>query len=155
MIQRIQSVYLSLVVLLSILILNGSYLTFTDTNRSVFGITLRGLFRSTDGIGNELIAKLLPVSALMILIPLLALVTILLFKNRKIQMLFTTIEIILSVVLILLSVYYSYIVISRYDTSIVAGFKMVIPVVILILSILAYRGIRKDDNLVKSYDRLR
>ena len=68
---------------------------------------------------------------------------------------FATIEIILSVVLILVSVYYSYIVISRYNTSIVAGFKMAVPVVILILSVLAYRGIRKDDNLVKSYDRLR
>jgi hypothetical protein len=29
------------------------------------------------------------------------------------------------------------------------------PVIQLILSILAFRGIKKDDQLVKSYDRLR
>jgi hypothetical protein len=32
---------------------------------------------------------------------------------------------------------------------------MVMPVIITIASILAYRGILKDDRLVKSYDRLR
>jgi hypothetical protein len=32
---------------------------------------------------------------------------------------------------------------------------MALPFLQLIFSILAYRGIKKDDQLVKSYDRLR
>jgi hypothetical protein len=32
---------------------------------------------------------------------------------------------------------------------------MILPLAILIFSILASRGIKKDDQLVKSYDRLR
>jgi hypothetical protein len=91
----------------------------------------------------------------MILIPVLALVTILLFKDRKIQVCCAYVEIILATGLVLASLFYSYLIIVRYNTSIVPGIKMAIPVAILILSILAYRGIRKDDRLVKSYDRLR
>ena len=37
----------------------------------------------------------------------------------------------------------------------VLNFRIVIPVVNLILLLLASRGIKKDDDLVKSYDRLR
>jgi hypothetical protein len=32
---------------------------------------------------------------------------------------------------------------------------VVLPVIYIILTLLAIRGIRKDENLVKSYDRLR
>jgi hypothetical protein len=57
--------------------------------------------------------------------------------------------------LILLAGYYSYVIISKYGGVLVLGVKMILPVVMLISSILAFRGIRKDDHLVKSYDRLR
>ena len=63
--------------------------------------------------------------------------------------------ILLVIAFIIASVLYSYIILTKYNAEIIPGFKMVIPVIQLILSILAYRGIRKDDALVKSYDRLR
>jgi hypothetical protein len=68
----------------------------------------------------------------------------------------------MSVVLILLSAIYiaalihvSINSISKFTATIIPGFKMIIPILILVFSILAYLGIRKDDRLVKSYDRLR
>lgn len=155
MIQRIQSVYLSLIFLLSILFMIGGFLTFTDTSGDVLLLKISGMFRSTGGQGFELIEKLLPLSAFTIGIPVLSLITIFLYKNRKIQMRLAYIGIILATGLIFVSGYYSYIVYSNYDVSVIAGVKMVIPVAILVLSLLAYRGIRKDDRLVKSYDRLR
>lgn len=155
MIQRIQSVYLSLIFLLSILFLKGSYLTFSDTSESEIKLTIGGMFRSTGGQEFELIEKLIPLSAFFIVIPLLSLITIFLYKNRKVQMRLAYIVIILAAGLILVSGYYSYIVCSSYDASVIVEVKMVIPVVTFLLSVLAYRGIRKDDRLVKSYDRLR
>jgi hypothetical protein len=61
----------------------------------------------------------------------------------------------LSAGLIIISIYYSYSVINRFDTKIIPGFKMVLPVLVFLFTLLAYRGIKKDDRLVKSYDRLR
>ena len=155
MIQRVQSIYLSLIILLSLLFLKGSYLTFSDSTGSVIKITFNGIIKSTGGQGSELLEKLLPLSAFIIVIPVLSLITIFLYKNRKIQMCFASIGIMIAAGLILVSGYYSFVVSSRYSVSIIAGAKMAIPVAILVLSIMAYRGIRKDDRLVKSYDRLR
>jgi uncharacterized membrane protein (DUF485 family) len=78
-----------------------------------------------------------------------------LFKNRKIQKVFSLILITLSLCLIILVAFYSWLLIKNYQTELVAGCKMAIPVIMLIASILAYRGISNDDRLVKSYDRLR
>lgn len=118
-------------------------------------VTFKGIIGDKGGEGVELIEKLLPLSAFMILIPALSLVTILLFKNRKIQLWFSLSLIIIVVGLIIISILYSSIVITQYDANIIPGFKIIIPVMLLVFALLAYRGIRKDDRLIKSFDRLR
>ncbi|MDP3002094.1 MAG: DUF4293 domain-containing protein [Bacteroidales bacterium] len=155
MIQRLQSLYLLLTTLLSLLFLNGSFLNFINKSGSVIKVTFNGIVRDTGGQGFELIEKLLPVSAFIILIPVFSLVTIFIFKNRKLQLWLASLVIILIVGFIFVTIFYSWFVITEYGAEIVPGFKMVIPVLILIFAILAYRGIRKDDRLIKSYDRLR
>jgi len=155
MIQRIQSLYLLLTTLLSLLFLKGSFLSFIEKSGSVIKVTFNGIIRDTGGQGFEQIEKLLPVSSLIILIPVLSLLTIFFFKKRKIQLWLALSVIILIVGFIFVLIYYSWIVITEYNAEIVPGFKMVIPVLMLIFSVLAYRGIRKDDRLVRSYDRLR
>jgi hypothetical protein len=52
-------------------------------------------------------------------------------------------------------VYFSLDISGKYNASLIPGIKLVLPVLMLVLSALAYRGIRNDDALVKSYDRLR
>jgi hypothetical protein len=81
--------------------------------------------------------------------------TIFIFKNRKIQLWFSLFLIILAAVFIIASIHLSLSIISKFEAKIIPGFKMVLPVLTLIISVLAYRGIKKDDQLVKSYDRLR
>jgi hypothetical protein len=44
---------------------------------------------------------------------------------------------------------------TKHSTEIVPGIKMALPFLMLISMILAYKGIKKDDDLVKGYDRLR
>jgi len=155
MIQRIQSLYLFLTTLLSLLFLNGSFLSFINKTGTVIKITFTSMVKSSEGQGIELINKLLPLSIIILLIPVLSLVTIFVFKKRNIQLLLSKILIGLVTGLILVSGYYSYIIITDYSGEIVPGVKMALPLIMLILSILAFRGIRKDDRLVKSYDRLR
>jgi peptidoglycan/LPS O-acetylase OafA/YrhL len=144
-----------LTILLSLLFLKGSFLNFIDKSGSVIKVTFKGIIGDKGGEGVELIEKLLPLSAFMILIPALSLVTILLFKNRKIQLWFSLSLIIIVVGLIIISILYSSIVITQYDANIIPGFKIIIPVMLLVFALLAYRGIRKDDRLIKSFDRLR
>jgi hypothetical protein len=155
MIQRIQSLYLFLTTILSVLFLNGSFLSFINKTGDVFNIGLINIVRSIQGQAPEAIGKVLPLTIIVILVAVISIVTIFLFKNRKIQLLLSGILTGLISVLILVSLYYSYSVISKYDSTFVPGIKMGLPFLQLIFSVLAFRGIKKDDQLVKSYDRLR
>lgn len=155
MIQRLQSLYLLLTTLLSLLFLNGSILSFINKSGSVLKLTFSNILKLTQGQPAELVEKLLPLSAIIILVPLVSLITIFLFKNRKLQMRMTIFLIALTIILILALVHVSMSIIAKFDASIVFGYKMILPVLLLLFAFLAYRGIKKDDQLVKSYDRLR
>jgi lipopolysaccharide export LptBFGC system permease protein LptF len=155
MIQRIQSVYLSVIALLSLFFFSGSFLSFSEKDGSIINVVFNGIFRVTAGKSPELIEKLIPLTALLLIIPLLSLVTVFLYKNRKLQMKLAIVLIVIIILIILAFVHVSMSVIAKFEASIIPEFKMILPVLMLILSILAFRGIRKDDQLVKSYDRLR
>ena len=155
MIQRIQSLYLSLIFFLSILFTRGSYLNFTNKTGSVIKISFRSIFRDSGLQGITEIEKIIPITIIIFLIPVVSLLTIFLYKNRKIQMWLSAILIVFITLFIIVSSYYAWFVITNFGTVLVPGLKMVVIAIMLTLAILAYRGIRKDDNLVKSYDRLR
>ncbi len=155
MIQRIQSIYLFLIAVLSGFLLTGSVINFIDKTGSVIKVAFTEIIKSTGGQGIDVLEKLLPLTILIIIIPVFSLMTIFLYKNRKVQLRLTLVMIILTATLLIAFVHVSLSVISKFEAHLVPGFKMIIPVIMLILSILAYRGIRKDERLVKSYDRLR
>lgn len=77
-------------------------------------------------------------------------VTIFLYKNRQQQQWLTAGGILLSVLLLVL-----YIKEMNRLTDPVLALSSVLPVVMLGSYIMALRGIRKDDKLVKSLDKLR
>lgn len=84
----------------------------------------------------------------------LSLATIFLFKNRKLQFVLGRINIILNFILLGLFVYWSLIVPGEANIS-EKGIGMFIPVVSIVLLVLANKAIKKDEDLVKSVDRLR
>jgi hypothetical protein len=155
MIQRIQSLFLLMTSLLSLLFLKGSYLTFFDNSGIAITLTLTGLFKTfaASESGNSGIALIILILA--VIIPLLSLATIFMFKRRNIQLLNTKILIALIVAFIAASIIYSINVISKFDASFGSWYKLAIPPLQLIFSVMAFKGIKKDDDLVKSYDRLR
>lgn len=155
MIQRIQSLYLLLTAVLSFLFLNVSFLNFIDRSGSLIKVTFTEIIRGTSTGEYELLENTYILSVFIFIIPLLSGVTVVLYKKRSIQMWLVRFIIILVVVFIIVSGLYAYVIMTKYDSNILPGFNMIIPFLQLIFSVLAYRGIRKDDDLVKSYDRLR
>lgn len=141
--------------LLSILFLSGSFLTFLNSSGTEITMNFNGIRESSVAGNPQMIRNLIPLSVIILIICILSFIAIFLFKKRKIQLKLTVSVILLAILFIGLMSFYAFWTTGKYQAKLVPGFKMFIPLLMLVFGILAYRGIRKDENLVKSYDRLR
>lgn len=155
MIQRIQSLYLLLTTFLPLLFLKGIFLKFINNAGTQVLFRFNGIFRGNTENEIALIRETVPVSVVVILIMVLALFALFLFRKRKIQKMATLATIVLTIFLVGLLVYYSWSATDGFQYTLVPGFRMFIPLLILLFEILAFLGIKKDEKLVSSYDRLR
>jgi len=155
MIQRIQSVYLFLTTVLAIIFLQGSFFNFIDKAGTSIKVTVSGIEQASAAQGFTVIEKLYPLTAALFIIALLSLTAIFIFRKRNIQLILVKILIALIVLLIIACAHSCYRIVTKYSMELVPGIKMAFPLLMLGFSFLAHRGIRKDDELVKSYDRLR
>ena len=139
MIQRIQSIYLFIVTALGI---TQCFLPFA----AVEGVSL--------GMGNCYIY-----AGLAAIVPIVALVSIFMFKKRILQMRLNSFNIILMVFQIISMVAYFF----YYKSNTVAEdvlpthilLPFALPIINIILTYLAIRAIGKDEALVRSLERLR
>jgi hypothetical protein len=155
MIQRMQTVYLLLTTILSIIFLNGHIIKFADGPKNVLYVGSDGIRIIDNTGGAETIWILLLLTLLIVLILLISLITAFLYRKRKIQMKLSAGLIVLVCLLILAAAYYYISVTIKYSGEIKPDINAIILPVMLLFSYLAYRGIRKDEKIVKSYDRLR
>ena len=82
---------------------------------------------------------------------LLVLSTILFFKNRKIQLLLNRIQLFLHLMtLVILSISFTF-----WEGFSSEDLWMLVPSSSILLLLLANKGIKKDDNLIRSLDRIR
>lgn len=167
MIQRIQSIYLVLAFICMALLLFFPIFSIEFSAAGTDTI-LETAYLNKDGVvtSNEIIANL-PLSYFYIGLALLSAICILLYKKRKRQLLITRLNLIVHVlfVLAIYAVYYfgeSFIVqeFNQRDYedvevifSMQLGFFFLIPPIAFIY--LAIRGIKRDENLINSLDRLR
>lgn len=144
MIQRIQSIYLLVVSLVS----GGLVFVFdfwkNENNQSVNMISL---------INNSDYFSLGIVTAFL-LIALLAFVSLVSFKKRLIQINLNRINILINLILFGFLVYHLLNISGEISFS-EKGIGSFLPLGSIVLLLLANRSIRKDENLVKSVDRLR
>jgi hypothetical protein len=155
MIQRIQSLFLLLTSLLSLLFLNGSFLKFFNNSGSEIFINIRGIWQSG---GEEAVLRIgnqIPLLVIIILIAGISFAAIFFYRKRKLQLKMVIAIIFLAVVLIGLIVFYVFLITSKHDAILVPGIRMFLPPVLLVLSILAYRGIKRDEKLIRSAERIR
>lgn len=155
MIQRVQSIYLFIIVLLSTLFLSSPLLSFEDAANNIYSIRFAALQKIGPEGGVEFIDNL-PLPAIVVcLIIIISIGTIFLFRNRKWQMKFAAAIISLSAVLILVTSWYIYDISSEFNVVLHFRINLILPMLILICSVLAYIGIRNDEKLIRSYERLR
>jgi|WetSurMetagenome_2_1015567.scaffolds.fasta_scaffold945515_1 hypothetical protein len=155
MIQRKQSIYLTFVLLLCIIFCRGAVFSFTDGTGTEVKLLLSGLLTDHSGTTVGQVANNWLLTAILIISALLSVVTIFLYKNRKIQLILAKSVIAGASILIIALSWYGYNAITTFKLTIIPGLKMAVPAMILLFAILAFRSILSDDRLVKSYDRLR
>jgi len=151
MIQRIQTLFLIAILVLSGLMLTGDLIKMDNGTSKLFTISFAGLGEE----GGETIQRLWPLCVMMVIVPLLALIAIFLFKRRQLQMRVTMLVLLLSLGTLILGAFYIIMFDRKIDITVIWQVKAVFPLICAILAWLAYRYILKDDLMVKSYDRLR
>ena len=136
MIQRIQTLYLMLAVVISAGLIFIFQLWTNNEGVSVFAkdnYLYLGLFISS---------------------ALLSLFSIFSFKNRKTQFMLGRLNIILNFILLGIFVTQSLNLSGEADVS-EKGIGILLPILSIVLLVLANKAIKKDEDLVKSVDRLR
>jgi len=161
MIQRIQSVFLFLVSLVTItaILVPMHYLSISiQMEEGNSAISAIGLVQQVVAVDNEIdkTTDYYKVGALAI-IGIIAFTTIFLYKNRALQMRLVRLNIIASFLFALGMAYFVY---NYFNTIQVIDYSIkpagcITIASILLLNILALKFIRKDDELVKSADRFR
>ncbi len=139
MLQRIQSLYLLVATILQSLLF---VLPFATAEKATEGPFLDG---DLDLYDNVILLSVLIVAATF------SFICIFLFNNRKLQMNISLGVIVLSIILSGLAAYFA------FGSGIAAsiGIGLFIPIIAIVFNFLAYRGIKSDDDLVKSSNRLR
>jgi hypothetical protein len=147
MIQRIQSVYLFGVAILSVV------LFFTPFGE-VSGYTLTATELSN---GEEVLKNTLPLAIVIGTAIVLALLTAFMFKNRKLQIKLCALSMIMQagILAIAMFLYLDGTATELGDVKPTYALGIYLPVMGMVLSFLASKAIKKDDNLVKSVDRIR
>lgn len=150
MIQRIQTIYLFLIVVLGALLCFFSPVQFlTPTGTEYIALTTFSKW---------------PLALLTLAVPLIALVNIFLFKHRLLQARINVVNVVLCLGYYgLLALYIAYIVKGNEpvngavleDADWYLNVWAAIPLVNVVLSLMATRRILKDEALVRAADRLR
>ncbi len=146
MIQRIQTIYLIIVVILIVQVFFFPFLIFFNEQESISFDALK----ISDG------EYLLPLSILFGTIILLALISIFLYKKRMLQARITVVNTLLLLGSIGLVAYFGWqMKNSLTDYHIQYNFTCIFPIIAIIFNYLALRGIQKDEALVRSANRIR
>jgi hypothetical protein len=155
MIQRIQTIYLLAIVILSgITIFSPIADLINKVDNQIYLIDFKGisLVKPTGNIVESTIWGLISFSAV---VPIIALATIFSYKNRVKQIRLTVINMIFMISFYVFLLVYLWPACIRLHTDWHLRIVSVFPLVNLILSYLAIGAIGKDEKLVKSLDRLR
>ncbi|CAH0335344.1 hypothetical protein FVB9288_00981 [Flavobacterium sp. CECT 9288] len=137
MIQRIQTVYLALVFIMTgILLFFLPLWTLNDGKAYYF-------------MQNQIYTIILGLSTM------LTLVSIISFKKRQNQFVMGRLNIILNMILLGLFVYRSLNLSGETPAVSEKGIGMFLPVLAIVFLVLANKAIKRDEDLVKSVDRLR
>ncbi len=151
MLQRIQSVYLFVVAVL--VVVGGFTPVFLFSNEGASHAMCYCNQLTDPFLLSEM--KILPVAIFAVVAATLALVSLFAFKKRKRQLKLNKINMLVHVLWIGIALYYFFKIQSVYELSAQPTFVAIFPVLSLILLFLANKAIQKDEDLIRSVDRIR
>ena len=154
MIQRIQTVYLFLTVVVILCMAFFSFVEMVDSDGQYYRFDLFGIH---EGVGDttRLVESVMPLRFLVFVIATISLITIFLYKKRIMQIRLCIFNIVLMLGFYALFFFYFHNATSGIKVDSHFKVTIVFPVIGAILSYLALRNIGKDEVLVRSYDRIR
>ncbi len=149
MLQRIQTIYLlissGLISILFFLKLSATKIDNLDVN-----FYLKGIY-----LNNEINMQTLPLIVLAILNIIFPILIIFMYKHRIKQIKNSKINVLLNILLIVLILIYANIFSRELFINAVFSIGTIVPIISIITTILAIKAIKKDENLVRSVDRIR
>lgn len=151
MLQRIQTVYLFLALVLTVVCLCLPVATFHEAELGGYTV-MTNLWKATpEGMR---VLSVWPMFAVLLLTCPITVFAIFLFKNRMLQARLCVVNILLILVWMALCAYYVFAT-QPESCHLEMSFTAALPAVSLILYILARRSIIKDEKLVRAADRIR
>ena len=120
------------------------------------GVTYMVLSKGLQKEGGDVLVQTWPFFILVLVSAVLPFLNLFMYKNRKLQIRFCVYGIILGFGMIGLMYYFWVVIFRQLDVdSYWLRIPVIFPVVAIILTYLAFRGIRKDEILVRSMDKIR
>ncbi len=157
MVQRKQTLFLALAAVVAGLANLFPFATYTVADLQVL-FRSTGLFMS-DGTPLEEASPKVPFAAVLGVLAVLPLVAIAFFKDRKRQLRFVRFVYLFALGTVAFAVItdrsIQVFLAGRGEVKIAYGPAFAAPLLVLLLAFLAERGIRKDEALIRSMDRLR
>jgi peptidoglycan/LPS O-acetylase OafA/YrhL len=152
MLQRSQTLFLLGAFILSLFLLTGP-ITRLTLDGSEFILKYNGLFDIT---AEKMGVAIWPLSILFIGVAVLTFLNIFFYRHRIRQIRITIFLILLNAGIIGMMFYYTYVARIQLEGSLVLHqWRFVIPPINMILLYFAFRRIRRDELLVKAFDRIR
>ena len=154
MIQRIQSLFLLVSMILCGILFFTPFSECLSVTGQLYELTCRGLFHLTSS-GKEAISINLALTAFLVVIFVFHLTSIFLYKNRIRQIRFVVASIILLIAYWAIIIYLGYSFSNALKLSMEIKFSTSLFLIAAIFDYLAIHFIRKDEALVRSVDRIR
>lgn len=137
---------------MAILMLTGPLASFTTAGEDL-ALKHSGLFT---GVGEKQDLATWPLTVLFGLIATLSFLTVFSYRNRMRQMRLSIFLMFISGGSLGMMFYYIWLTGQRFSvTGTLYQWRFVLPLVAMVLFFLAFRMIRRDELLVKAYDRIR
>lgn len=147
MIQRKQTLYLLMAAILMTFVL---FTPFVKNSNFIFSAF------SFENFETKKTLAVYPIGIFLIIAIIIHLFTIMLFKNRKIQMRFTIFSLIFSIGFYLLLYFYHFLISQIVEIHFNSyNFGLLAPLLAAIFDFMAYGGIKRDEKIIRDSERLR
>ena len=158
MIQRIQTLYLLVVTIITVLMFFFPFINTVQAEGLIYALNFNGFAAvdAIDGPSLTLITPLYPLAGLIIICALVAFISVFLFKKRILQIRLNIFNVILFLFIYLVMLGYFFLLKDDLNiTDYSLGISSLFPAINIVLTYLAIRAIGADEAMVKSLDRLR